>query len=135
MNPYYIQAISIRDEVGKLLPYGLDTTSERLLEFMSKSDDEQMRDMAAYMRASKKSAEIKFLFDFAISLLQHDVVPIRESIYDTGLDGVKEMKDYLTDKYDTDDNVKASVKAFNFLNWLTLKLPAKEEMKRIGLIY
>ena len=75
------------------------------------------------------------VFNFAMSLLQHDVTPIRETIYDTGIDGIKGMRDYLTDKYGKDDNVKANAKAFNFINWLILRLPAKDEMKRYRLIF
>lgn len=128
-NPYYTQSASIRKIVNKQLPDGLDTTADMLLEFMSKSNDEQLRDTAVFIKASKKSEEIGMVFNFAISLLQHDVTPIREAIYDTGIDGIKELKDHLTEKYGKDENVKANAKAFNFINWLILKLPAKEEIR------
>ena len=105
-----------------------------LLEFMSKSDDEHLRDIAAFMKASKKLHEMKTLFNFAMSLLQQEIVPIREIIYDTGLDGIKELKDHFVDKYGNDDNMKVNAKASNFINWLLLKLPVKEEMKRKRLI-
>lgn len=134
-NPYNTQATLIREIIEKHLPYGLETTADMLLEFLSKSDDEQLKDMAAFMKASKKLHEMKTLFNFAMSLLQYEVVPIREIIYDTGLDGIKELKDHLADKYGNDDNMKANAKADNFINWLMLKLPAKEEMIRKGLIY
>ena len=134
-NPYYIQATPIREIIEKQLPYGLETTADLLLEFMSKSDDEHLKDIAAFMKASKKMHEVRGLFNFAMSLLQHELVPIRETIYDTGLDGIKELKDHLADKYGNDDNMKVNAKADNFINWLMLKLPAKEEMIRIGLIY
>ena len=66
---------------------------------------------------------------------RRDVIPIRETIYDTGIDGIKEMKNYPTDKYGKDENVKVNAKAFIFINWLILKLPVKEEMKKFGLIF
>ena len=106
-----------------------------LLEFMSKSDDEHLKDIAAFMKASNKLNEMKALFNFAMSLLQHEVVPIRETIYDIGLDGIKELKYHLADKYGNDDNTKVNAKASNFINWLLLKLPAKKEMKKYGLVF
>lgn len=134
-NPYISQVLSIQEEVKKQLPYGLKTTGNLMLEFMSKSNDEQQRDTAAFIKASKKMPEMIVVFDFAMSLLKHDVTPIRESIYDTGIDGIKELNDYLTDKYGRHENAKNNSKATTFINWLILRLPAKEEMKKFGLIY
>jgi len=34
-NPYISQVLSIQEEVKKQLPYGLETTADLLLEFMS----------------------------------------------------------------------------------------------------
>ena len=70
-----------------------------------------------------------------MSLLQHDITPIRESIYDTGIDGIKELNDHSADKSGIDESHKGNAKAYNFFNWLVLRLPAKEEMKKFGLIY
>lgn len=134
-NPYMSQVLSIQEEVKKHLPNGLETTANMLLEFMSRSKDEQQRDTAAFIKASKNMPEMVMVFDFAMSLLQHDVIPIRESIYDTGIDGIKELNDYLTDKYGRHENAKNNSKATIFINWLILRLPAKEEMKKFGLIY
>lgn len=134
-NPYISQIFSIKEEVKKRLPYGLETTADLMLEFMSKSEDEQQRDTAAFIKASKKMPEMIMVFDFAMSLLKHDVIPIRESIYDTGIDGIKESNDHWADKYGIDENHKGNAKAYNFFNWLVLRLPAKEEMKKYGLIY
>ena len=135
LNPYFTQAETIRNIVEKQLPNGIETITDMLLEFLSKSNDEQLRDTAAFIKASKKSEEIGMVFNFAMSLLQHDVTPIRETIYDTGIDGIKELRDYLTEKYGKDEKVKANAKAFIFINWLILRLPAKEEMKKSGLIF
>ena len=134
-NPYISQILSIKEEVKKQLPYGLETTGNLMLEFMSKSKDEQQRDTAAFIKASKKMPEIVMVFDFAMSLLKHDITPIRESIYDTGIDGIKELNDYWADKYGIDENQKGNTKANSFFNWLVLRLPAKEEMRKFGLIY
>ena len=134
-NPYYTQSAAIRKIVNEQLPNGLETTADILLEYMSKSNDEQLRDTATFIKASTKSEEIGMVFNFAMSLLQHDVTPIRETIYDAGIDGIKEMRGRLTEKYGKDENVKANAKAFNFINWLILRLPAKGDMKIFGLIY
>lgn len=74
------------------------------------------------------------VFDFAMSLLRYDVNPIRESIYNTGIDGIKELNDHWAEKYGIDESHKGNDKVCNFLNWLVLRLPAKEEMKKFGLI-
>ncbi len=129
------QVLPIKEDAKKQLPYGLETTADLLLELMGKSKDEQQRDTAAFIKASKKMPEMILVFDFAMSLLQHDVIPIRESIYDTGIDGIKELNDHWADKYGIDENHKGNAKAYNFFNWLVLRLPAKEEMKKFGLIY
>ena len=129
------QIFPIKEEVKKQLPYGLETTADLLLEFMSRSEDEQQRDTAAFIKASKKMPEMIMVFDFAMSLLRYDVNPIRESIYDTGIDGIKELNDYRADKYGIDNCHKGNIKICNFFNWLVLRLPAKEEMKKFGLIY
>lgn len=134
-NPYMSQVLPIKEDAKKQLPYGLETTADLLLELMGKSKDEQQRDTAAFIKASKKMPEMILVFDFAMSLLQHDVIPIRESIYDTGIDGIKELNDHWADKYGIDENHKGNAKAYNFFNWLVLRLPAKEEMKKFGLIY
>ena len=135
MNPYMSQVLSIQEEVKKQLPYGLETMADLLLEFMSKSKDKQQRDTAAFIKASKKLPEMIMVFDFAMSLLRYDVNPIRESIYDTGIDGIKELNDYRADKYGIDNCHKGNTKICNFFNCLVLRLPAKEEMKKFGLIY
>ena len=129
-NPYISQVLTIQEEVKKQLPFGLETTGNLMLEFMSRSKDEQQRDTAAFIKASKKLPEMVMVFDFAMSLLQHDIIPIRESIYDTGIDGIKELNDYRADKYGIDNCHKGNTKICNFFNWLVLRLPAKKEMKR-----
>lgn len=128
------QVLPIKEEVKKQLPFGLETTADLLLDFMSRSKDEQQRDTAAFIKTSQKMQEMIMVFDFAMSLLQHDVIPIRESIYNTGIDGIKELNDHWAEKYGIDESHKGNAKVCNFLNWLVLRLPAKEEMKKFGLI-
>ena len=134
-NPFIYQVLSIKEALKEQLPYGLETTADLLLEFMSKSNDEQLRDSASFIKTSKKMPEMVMVFDFAMSLLQNNVMPIRESIYDTGIDGIKELNDHWADKYGIDDSHKGNAKVCNIFNWLVLRLPAKEEMKRFGLVY
>ncbi|MBQ3631625.1 MAG: hypothetical protein II949_10350 [Prevotella sp.] len=62
------QILPIKEEVKKQLPYGLETTADLLLEFMSRSKDEQQRDTAAFIKASKKTPEIIMVFDFAMRI-------------------------------------------------------------------
>lgn len=134
-NPYYKQSEAIRKMVKELLPNGIESSADMLLEFMSNGDDELLKDMTVFIKTSRKSDEIEMVFNFAMSLLQHDVIPIGETIYDTGINGIKELKDHLTEKYCKDENVLANAKAFNFIIWLISRLPAKEEMKKFGLIF
>lgn len=68
-NPYISQVLYIKEEVKKQLPSGLETTADLLLEFMSKSNDEQLRDSASFIKTSKKMPEMMMVFDFAMSLL------------------------------------------------------------------
>ena len=113
-NPYISQVHSIKEEVKKQLPCGFDTTADMLLEFMSRSKDEQQRDTVTFIKASKKMPEMIMVFNFAMSLLKHDVIPIRESIYDTGFDGIKELNDYWVDKYGINENKNGNSKTHFF---------------------
>ena len=122
------QVLSIQEEVKKQLPYGHETMADLLLEFMSKSKDEQQIDTAAFIKASKKMPEMILVFDFAMSLLQHDVIPIREFIYVTGIDGIKEQNDYWADKYGINEN-RMVIPKLTFFNWLILILPVMDNFK------
>ena len=134
-NPFIYQVLSIKEALKKQLPYGLETTADLLLDFMSKSNDEHQKDTASLFKESEKMPEMIMVFDFAMSLLKNDITPIRESIYDTGIDGIKELNDHRADKYDMDESYKVNAEVCNFFNWLVLRLPAKEEMKKYRLIY
>lgn len=134
-NTFSSRELSIRDELIKQLPNGIDTTADLMLEFMTKSDNEQLKDVATFMKISKKLPEMKMVFNFVMDLLKPDVVPIRSAIYDAGLDGIKELKEYMIDKYGKNEKMKIDAKVYNFINWLLLRLPAKKEMERYGLIF
>lgn len=134
-NLYFTQIDTIRNYVKECFPQGLETTADLILEFMSHSDDEKTRDAAACIKSSKKLPEIKLLFDFAIFMLRNNVIPIREQIYDDGVDGLLEYKNHFAEKHRTNDKEKTEELFFNFYNWIMLKLPAKQDMKRWGWIY
>ena len=107
------QVLSIKEEVKKQLPYGLETTADLILEFMSRSKDAQQRDTATFIKTSKKMPEMIIVFDFAMSLLKHNVIPIRESIYDTSIDGIKELNDHWTGIF---QQVLCQINCSNYLN-------------------
>jgi len=132
-NPFFSTRTHNREIISKQQPYSLEATADLLLKFMSKSDDEQRKNTATFIKASKTMPERTMSFSFEMSLLQHNITHIRKSIYDTGIDGIRELNDHLTDKYDKNENVNA--KSIHFLNWLILRLPANEELKRAGLVY
>ena len=80
LNPYYTQSETIRDKVKELLPNGLETTADMLLGVMSKSKDEQLRDTAAFIKASKKSEEIGMVFNFTMPKKYMEECPIKISV-------------------------------------------------------
>lgn len=131
----YTQIDAIRDAIKDGLPYGLETTADVMLETMSHSKDEKVRDMAAYIKTSKNLSEIKMLFDFGMSMLQHTPISLREQIYDNGVDGVLEFRNHFAEKDCKDEQAKKTEVTANVLDWLILKLPAKQELKSMGLIY
>ena len=78
---------------------------------------------------------MEILLDFALSMIRNNPVPIREIIYDTAIDGIRELNQHFIDKYDTNQETKNSASAFNWFMWLIYKIPGKEELKRKMLIY
>ena len=83
-NPYISQALTLKNEVGKLLPNGLETTADMPLEFMSKSDDEQLR--ASFCRINDQPYHIatrheETLWDFADALHEYGLFGLG---YNTG---------------------------------------------------
>lgn len=134
-NPYISQTSFIKGDVIKALPFGLATTADMMIEFMAKSDNDQLKDVAEFMKLSTKLPEMEMVFNFAVSMLKNDVTPIRGTIYDTGIDGIKELNEYMTDKYGKDEKTKINAKFANFINWILLRFPAKSELAIYGLIF
>ena len=130
----YRQQQLMKDYLSQNLPNGLETTADILLEFLSKSSNGYLKDIAEFLKLSDKLDEIKMLFDFAMADVAGNILHIREKIYDTGLDGILELRNHLADKYDINEREKRNHTAFNILNWFILRTTAKEYYKQMLLI-
>ena len=130
----YRQQQLMKDYLSQNLPNGLETTADILLEFLSKSSNDYLKDIAEFLKLSDKLDEIKMLFDFAMADVAGNILHIREKIYDTGLDGILELRNHLADKYDINEREKRNHVAFNILNWFILRTTAKEYYKQMSLI-
>ena len=121
--------------LSEQLPNWEQATANMLLTALSHSDNEQVKESAELIKISSKSQEMEILLDFALSMIRNNPVPIRESIYDTAIDGIRELNQHFIDKYGTNQETKNSASAFNWFMWLIYKIPGKEELKRKMLIY
>ena len=117
------------------LPNWENATADVLLEALSKSDNQQIKETAEYIKASKKSPEMMRLLDFALSMIRNNPTPIRESIYDTATDGIRELNQHRIDKYSSNQNEKNRADAINWLWWLFYRIPGKAELKRRHLMF
>ena len=117
------------------LPNWENATADILLEVLSKSDNQQIKETAECIKASKKSPEMIRLLDFALSMIKNNPTPIRESIYDTATDGIRELNQYRIDKYSSNQDEKNYAYTNNWLWWLFYRIPEKVELKRRGLMY
>ena len=63
----YRQQQLMKDYLSQNLPNGLETTADILLEFISKSSNGYLKDIAEFLKLSDKLDEIKMLFDFAMA--------------------------------------------------------------------
>ena len=117
------------------LPNWENATADVLLEALSKSDNQQIKETAEYIKASKKSPEMMRLLDFALSMIRNNPTPIRESIYDTATDGIRELNQHRIDKYSTNQNEKNRADSTIWLCWLFYRIPGKVELKKRRLIY
>ena len=117
------------------LPNWENATADVLLEALSKSDNQQIKETAEYIKASKKSPEMMRLLDFALSMIRNNPTPIRESIYDTATDGIRELNQHRIDKYSSNQNEKNRADATNWLWWLFYRIPGKAELKRWHLMF
>lgn len=79
------------------LPNWENATADMLLEALSKSDNQQIKETAEYIKASKKSPEMMRLLDFAFFMIRNNPTPIKESIYDTATDGIRELNQHRID--------------------------------------
>lgn len=117
------------------LPNWENATADVLLEALSKSDNQQIKETAEYIKASKKSPEMMRLLDFALSMIRNNPTPIRESIYDTATDGIRELNQHRIDKYSSNQNEKNRADATNWLWWLFYRIPGKAELKKRHLMF
>ena len=117
------------------LPNWENATADMLLEALSKSDNQQIKETAEYIKASKKSPEMMRLLDFALSMIRNNPTPIRESIYNTATDGIRELNQHRIDKYSSNQNEKNRADATNWLWWLFYRIPGKAELKRRHLMF
>lgn len=75
------------------------------------------------------------ILDFALSMMRNVPIPIRESIYDTATEGIRELNQHRIDKYSSSQNEKKHADTNNWLWWLFCRIPGKTELKRRGLMY
>ena len=133
---------TIYDEISEMkryfseqLPNWEKATAEMLLTALSNCENQQVKESAELIKISSKSQEMEILLDFALSMIRNNPVPIRESIYDTAIDGIRELNQHFIDKYGTNQETKNSASAFNWFLWLIYRIPGKDELRRKMLIY
>lgn len=124
----------MRQYLSKQLPNWEKATAETLLTALSGCDNQQVKESAELIKISRKSEEMMMLLNFALSMIRNEPIAIRESIYDTGTDGIRELNQHLIDKYGASQEAKKSAAANNWLWWLFYRIPGKEELKRRGLM-
>lgn len=125
----------IKHFMTEQLPNWENATANVLLEALSKSDNQQIKETAKYIKTSKKSSEMMRLLDFALSMIKNNPTPISESIYDIATDGIRELNQYRINKNCTNQNEKNRADSTNWLWWFIYRIPGKAELKRRGLMY
>ena len=105
------------------------------LDIISKCGDEHAKDVVEFVKFSNKSSEILSLLDFALALICHRPIHIRESVYDRGLDGIREINQHFIDKNAKTQVEKNMAGGSNFFYWLYLRLSSKQEFIKNGLLY
>ena len=136
MANYIISDINeMKQFLSEQLPEWEKTTAETLLTTLSHSDNQLVKETAEWIKVSSKSEEMVILLDFALSMMRNNPIPIRESIYDTATDGIRELNQHRIDKYRTNQNEKNRADSTNWLCWLFYRIPGKTELKRRGLMY
>ena len=136
MANYIISNINeMKQFLSEQLPEWEKTTAETLLTTLSHSDNQLLKETAEWIKVSSKSEEMVILFDFALSMMRNNPIPIRESIYDTATEGIRELNQHRIDKYSSSQNEKKHADTNNWLWWLFCRIPGKTELKRRGLMY
>ena len=133
---------TINDEINEMkryfseqLPNWEKATAEMLLTALTNCDNQQIKESVELIKLSSKSEEMMILLDFALSMIRNNPTPIRESIYDTATDGIRELNQHRIDKYRTNQNEKNRADATNWLWWLFYRIPGKAELKRRHLMF
>lgn len=134
----HIRFNSNDDVIRFLVEHNLDlqkVTADAFLDAISKCGDEHARDVVKFVTISNKSSEILTLLDFALALICHRPIHIRESVYDRGLDGIREINQHFIDKNAKTQVEKNMAGGSNFFYWLYLRLSSKQEFIKNGLLY
>lgn len=129
---------SNNDVIRFLVEHNLDqqkVRAEVFLDAISKFGDENAKDVAEFVKVSNKSSEILSLLDFALASICHRPFPIREITYDRGLDGIREINQYFIDKRMKTQVEKIRAEACNWLHWFFLRIPTKQELIKMKLLY
>ena len=134
----HIRFNSNDDVIRFLVEHNLDlqkVTADAFLDAISKCGDEHAKDVVEFVKFSNKSSEILTLLDFALALICHRPIQIRETVYDRGLDGIREINQHFIDKNAKTQVEKSMAGNFNLFYWFCLRLSSKQEFIRNGLLY
>lgn len=134
----HIKFNSNNDVIRFLVEHNLDlqkVTADAFLDAISKCGDEHARDVVEFVKFSNKFSEILTLLDFALALICHRPIHIRETVYDRGLDGIREINQHFIDKNAKTQVEKSMADIYNLFYWFCLRLSSKQEFIRYGLLY
>ena len=129
---------SNNDVIRFLVEHNLDqqkVTAEAFLEAISKFGDDHAKDVAEFVKVSSQCSEILSLLDFALAFICHRPIPIRETTYDRGLDGIRDINQHFIDKKVKTQVEKNRAKDCNWLHWFWLRVPTKQELIKMKLLY
>lgn len=134
----HIRFNSNNDVIRFLVEHNLDlqkVTVDAFLDAISKCGDEHARDVVKFVTISNKSSEILTLLDFALASICHRPFPIRETTYDRGLDGIRDINQHFIDKKVKTQVEKNRAEDYNWLHWFWLRFPTKPELIKMNLLY
>ena len=92
-------------------------------------------DQQKVIKVSSQSSEILSLLDFALASICHRSFPIRETTYDCGLDGIRDINQHFIDKKVKTQVEKNGAEVCNWLHWFWLRFPTKQELIKMNLLY